>query len=126
MTKAMTLTGKDLQLPEKRQELTVCVVGCGRTSLVTASLFAEAGFKIIAVDSGSHTIHQLKKRKSPFTETDIRKFIESRLKNSQFMATTNIRKAVSESNIILIAVPSSLDKKKKPDYTRLEKTCKDV
>jgi nucleotide sugar dehydrogenase len=126
MTKAMTLTGKDIQSPEKRQELTVCVVGCGRTSLVTASLFAEAGFKIIAVDSGSHTIHQLKKRKSPFTETDIRKFIESRLKNSQFMATTNIRKAVSESNIILIAVPSSLDKKKKPNYTRLEKTCKDV
>ncbi len=122
----MKLAGKDLESPEKRREYTVCVVGCGRTGLVTACLFAEAGFNVICVDSSRITVHQLQRRKSPFTESDLRKFIESRIKDSQFRATTNLRKAVSESDILIIGVPASLDKKKKPDYSRLEKTCRDV
>ncbi len=126
MSRIMKLAGKDLESPEKRREYTVCVVGCGRTGLVTACLFAEAGFNVICVDSSRITVHQLKRRKSPFTESDLRKFIESRIKDSQFMATTNLRKAVSESGILIIGVPASLDKKKKPDYSRLEKTCRDV
>jgi UDP-N-acetyl-D-mannosaminuronic acid dehydrogenase len=126
MSRVMKLGGKDLETPQQRQQLTLCVVGCGRTSLITACLFAEAGFKVVAVDSSSHIVHQLKKRKSPFTEIDIRKFIEQRLKDADFKATTTLRTAVSESDIILIGVPASLDKKRKPDYSRLEKTCKDV
>ena len=126
MSRVMTLTGKDLESPEKKRELTVCVVGCGRTSLVMACLFAESGFKVIVVDSSSHIVHELKRSKSPFIETDIRKFIEPRLKDTPFRATTNLRKAVSESDIILIDVPASLDKKRKPDYSRLEKACKEI
>ena len=126
MSRVMKLAGKDLESPENRREYTVCVVGCERTGLVTACLFAEAGFNVICVDSSRITVHQLKRRKSPFTESDLRKFIEPRIKDSQFMATTNLRKAVSESDILIIGVPASLDKKKKPDYSRLEKTCRDV
>ena len=126
MSRVMSLGAKDLETPQQRQQLTLCVVGCGRTSLVTASLFAESGFTVVAVDSSSHIIHQLKKRKSPFNETGLRKFIESRIRDTQFRATTNIRKAVSESDIVLVGVPATLDKKRKPDYSRLEKTCKDI
>jgi len=126
MSRIMKLAGKDLESPEKRREYTVCVVGCGRTGLVTACLFAEASFNVIGVDSSSHTVHQLKRGKSPFIESGLRKFIEPHIKNEQFRATTNLRKAVSESDIIIIGVPSALDKKKKPDYSRLEKTCRDI
>jgi UDP-N-acetyl-D-mannosaminuronic acid dehydrogenase len=126
MSRIMKLAAKDLESPEKRREYTVCVVGCGRTGLVTACLFAEAGFNVIGVDSSSHTVHQLKRGKSPFIESGLRKFIEPHIKNSRFRATTNLRKAVSESDIIIIGVPSAFDKKKKPDYSRLEKTCRDV
>ena len=126
MSRVMSLGAKDLETPQQRQKLTLCVVGCGRTSLATASLFAEAGFKVVVVDSSSHIIHQLKKLKSPFNETELRKFIESRIKGTAFRATTNIRKAVSESDIVLVGVPTSLDKKRKPDYSKLEKTCKEI
>jgi nucleotide sugar dehydrogenase len=126
MSNLMKLAGKDLESLEKRREYTVCIVGCGRTSLVTASLFAEANFNVVCVDSSSQTIHQLKKRKSPFTESDLRKFIEPRIKGNQFRATTNIRKAVSDSDIVIVSVQASLDKKKKPDYSRLEKACRDI
>ena len=126
MTRVMKLSTKDLESQENRKELTVCAVGLGRTGLVTACLLVEANFTVIGVDSSSHTVHQLKKGKSPFTETTFRKFVEPRIRNNRFRATTNLRKAVSESGIIIIGVPTVLDKKKKPDYTRLEKTCRDV
>jgi nucleotide sugar dehydrogenase len=122
----MKLAAKDLESQEKRQEITVCVAGLGRTGLVTASLFAEAGFTVTGVDSSSHTVHQLKRGKSPFTEITLRKFIEPRIKKGTFKATTNLRKAVTESDIIIVGIPTVLDKKKKPDYTRLEKTCRDI
>lgn len=126
MPKIMKLAPKDVESPEQRQEYTVCVVGCGRKGLVTASLFAEAGFNVIGVDSNRHTIHQLKRGKSPFKESTLLKFIEKRIKNSHFSATTNLRKAVSESGIIIFCVQPSLEKGKKPDYSRIEKICKDI
>jgi nucleotide sugar dehydrogenase len=126
MAKIMKLAPKDVESPEQRQDYTVCIVGCGRKGLVTASLFTEAGFKVIGADSNRHTIHQLKRGKSPFTETNLRKFIEKRLKNNRFRATTNLRKAVSESNAIIFCVPSSLEKGKKPDYVHIEKICKNI
>jgi UDP-N-acetyl-D-mannosaminuronic acid dehydrogenase len=126
MSRVMKIAAKDLESQEKRREIAVCVVGLGRSDLVTACLFAEAGFNVTGVDSSSHTVHQLKRGQSPFTETSLRQFIEQHIKNGSFRATTNLRKAVSESNIIMIGVPSVLDKKKKPDYSRLEKICRDV
>ena len=62
MSRVMKLTSNDLKSFDRRFEFTICVVGCGRTGLVTASLFVDSGFKVIAVDSNSHTIHQLKKK----------------------------------------------------------------
>ncbi len=126
MSRVMKLAGKELESQDRRNRYTVCIVGCGRTALVTACLFIEAGFNVIAVDSSSHTVHQLQMGKSPITETDFRKFIEPNIKNINFRATTNIRKAVSKSNIIIVGVKSTLDRKKKPDYSRLEKTCKQI
>ncbi|MFZ7138040.1 MAG: nucleotide sugar dehydrogenase [archaeon] len=126
MSSIMNLSSNDLQDSKTRQNYTACIVGCGRTGLVTAGLFIEAGFKVIGVDSNSHLIHQLQKGVSPFTETDLRKFIEPKIKNNRFLSTTNIRKAISKSSVIVVGVSASLDSKKKPDYSRFEKTCKDI
>ena len=104
MSSLMKLSSNDLQSAKTRQNYTACIVGCGRTGLVTAGLFVEAGFKVIGVDSSSHIIHQLQKGLSPFTETDLRKFIEPKIKNSRFISTTNLRKAVSQSNIVVVGV----------------------
>ena len=126
MQKGMKITSNDLKLPENRREFTVCIIGCGRTGLVTASLFIKSDFNVIGVDPSRHIIHQLNNGESPFNETNLRKFIEPHIRNKRFKSTTNLRKAVSESQIILVSVSASLDKKKKPDYSRFEKTCRDI
>jgi len=120
------LAREDIDTPEKREKYTVSVVGCERVGLPTACLFAEVGFKVIGVDSNRRIVDLLKKGKSPFTEPQLRAFIEKQVKSSHFTATTNARKAVSASDVIIINVPTPVDKKKKPDYSHIEKTCREV
>ena len=126
MAVTMKLAREDIDTPEKREKYTVSVVGCGRVGLPTACLFAEVGFKVIGVDSNRRIVDLLKKGKSPFTEPQLRAFIEKQVKSSHFTATTNARKAASASDVIVINVPTPVDKKKKPDYSHIEKTCREV
>ncbi len=122
----MKLAREDVDTPEKREKYTISVVGCGRVGLPTACLFAEVGFRVIGVDSNRRIVNLLKKGKSPFTEPQLHAFIEKQVKSSHFTATTDARKAASASDVIIINVPTPVDKKKKPDYSHVEKTCREV
>ena len=123
---AMKLEASELDSSEKRAKYSVCVVGCGRIGLPTACLFAEAGFKVVGVDADPHVVSLLKKGRAPFVETGLSTLIKKHVKSGRFMATTDTRKAVSESDVIVFIVPTVIDEKKKPDYSYVEKSCKDA
>jgi UDP-N-acetyl-D-mannosaminuronic acid dehydrogenase len=120
------LEEKDLDVIEKRRKYTVNVVGCGRIGLPTACLFAEAGFKVIGADVNSRVVTLLNKGKPPFSETGLETLLKKHVKNGSFTATTDIRKAVSISDVIVLVVPTPIDRKKKPDYTFIERPCKEI
>jgi len=122
----MKLKTSDLDSPEKRGKYTVCVVGCGRIGLPTACLFAEAGFRVVGVDANPSVVSLLKKGKALFVETGLDALVKKHVKSGRFAATTDTRKAVSESGVIVLVVPTEIDEKKKPDYSYLEKSCRDV
>jgi len=122
----MKLEPNDLDSPEKRTKYTTCVVGCGRIGLPTACLFAEAGFRVIGVDANPNVVSLLKKRRAPFVETGVSALVKKHVKSGRFTATTDTTKAVSESDVIVFIVPTVIDEKKKPDYSYVEKSCKDV
>jgi len=123
---AMKLEASDLDSPEKRAKYTLCVVGCGRIGLPTACVFAEAGFRVIGVDVDPHVVSLLKKGKAPFVETGLSALVKKHVKSGRLTATTDTKKAVSESDIIVLIVPTVIDEKKKPDYSYVEKSCRDV
>jgi UDP-N-acetyl-D-mannosaminuronic acid dehydrogenase len=122
----MELAREDIDLHEKRREYTVSVIGCGRVGVVTACLFAEAGFRVIGVDSNRRIVDLLKKGRPPFNEPFLRDLIKKQIKNGHFTATASARKATSVSDVIVISVPTSVDKKKRPDYSNIEKICREV
>lgn len=122
----MALEASDLNSPEKRAKYTVCVVGCGRIGLPTACLFAEAGFRVIGVDADSNVVSLLKKGKASFVETGLSELVKKHVKSTRFTATTDAKKAASESDAIVFIVPTAVDEKKKPDYSYVEKACKDI
>jgi len=123
---AMKVEASDLDSPEKRAKYTVCVVGCGRIGLPMSCLFAEAGFRVVGVDANPNVVGLLKKGRVPFVETGLNALVKKHANSGRLTATTDTRKAVSESNVIVFTVPTVIDEKKKPDYSYVEKSCKDV
>ncbi len=109
---------EDIDTPEKRAKYTVSILGNGRSSLETSCLFADAGFKVIRVCWDQHLVSLSWPQ------------LDALLKKSAAMgllkATTDARNAASESNIIIFNLQALLDKKKNPDYSHLEKACREV
>ncbi len=126
MSTAMTLRKNNINIPKKRGKYTVCVVGCGRRGLPHACLFAEAGFKVIGVDVDQQVINLMKMGRALFAEPKLKAILKKHVKNGSLTATNDARKAASKSDVILLAVPTPIDQKKKPDYSHVEKACKDV
>ncbi len=116
----------DLNIPEKRRKIVVSVVGCERLGLVTACLLAEAGFKVFCVHPDQSIVNQVTKGLSPFPHLELESLLARNVSESRLAATTDTRNAVTNSDIILLHVPPEIDEKKKPDYSSLEKVCRDV
>jgi UDP-N-acetyl-D-mannosaminuronic acid dehydrogenase len=126
MPNMMTLKKEDIETPEKREKYTLGVIGCERMGLSHACLFAEAGFKVIAADVNQRTINLIKKGNTPFMEPGLNVLLEKHIKKGHLTATQDAREAASASDIIVFVVPTLIDRRKKPDYSAIEKACKDV
>jgi nucleotide sugar dehydrogenase len=123
---AMKLETNDLDSPKKRAKYTLCVVGCGRIGLPTACAFAEAGFRVIGADADPNVVSILKRGKAPFVETGLSALVKKHVNGGRFTATSDAKKAASESDIIVVVVPALIDEKKRPNYSSVEKACKDI
>lgn len=126
MSMMMKLAREDVDSSEKREKYTISVVGYGRTCLSTACLFAEAGFKVIGVDMDHRIVNLMKTGKSPFTGPQLVALIKKHMMGGRFTATTDARNSASISDIIILMVPTPVDRRKKPDYSYVEKACKEV
>ena len=100
--------------------LTVTVIGIGRIGLPTALSFANAGIPTIGVDIDSDLIAKIQKGIYPLNdEPEFAKIFESVIKRKKFEVTTDIKQAVPKSNIIILSLPTPLDKNYVPDYSAL-------
>jgi nucleotide sugar dehydrogenase len=126
MPNMLTLKKEDIDTPEKRANYTVAVIGCGRMGLPHACLFAEAGFKVIGVDTNPQVFATLKRGKAPFFEPGLDPMLRKQVKGKRLIPSNETRPAAASSDIIMPVVQTPLDEKKRPDYSPLEKACKDV
>jgi UDP-N-acetyl-D-mannosaminuronic acid dehydrogenase len=126
MSAIMALEKGDLDVPEKREKYTVCVIGCGRMGLPTACLFAEARFKVLCADANPQVVNSVNEGKAPFSEPGMGTLIKKHVKGGRLKAINDNREAASLSDIILLVLPTFVDEKRKPDYGHFEKVCKEV
>ena len=65
--------GKDADFSLLSQEITV--VGMGYVGLTLSAVLSEVGFKVIGFDNNISTINSLKRKKVPFYEKGLRKYL---------------------------------------------------
>ena len=109
------------------KSLVVCVVGIGRIGLPTVLSFAKAGLQTIGVDINEKLVDSINTGNFPLKdEPGYEEIFNEVRKNGNFSATTNINEAISKSNLILLSLPTPMDKKNIPSYFALESVGKQL
>lgn len=126
MPAGLNLKPEEVDTPEKRAAYRVCVIGCGQRGVFYSMAFAEAGFKVICADADQSLIRRLSKasilRGDREAEGKLKRFVRT----EQITATSDLKKAVNQSDVIILAFSPKIDAKKSPDYSETESTCKQV
>ncbi len=108
----------------KGATLKVAVIGCGYVGLPLALRFAEAGHKVVGVDTDPEKVKLLNAGKSyieHIQQTKILQYVNSR----HFHATADFTK-LKEADAIIICVPTPLNEYREPDLSYLETTAKSI
>jgi len=104
----------------KSGEIKVCVVGIGRIGLPTALSFANAGLSTIGIDINTSLVQMVNSGNYPLKdEPDFGKIFEEVVKRKLFSATTEISEAVPKCNLVILSLPTPMDKNNVPDYSAL-------
>ena len=126
MPPVLHLKPQDLDTDEKRSKYSVAVVGCGHKGIFYATTFADAGFRVICTDANASIIKKLAKGKTGFAIPEIEAKLKRHITSEKICFVSELKKAVSQSDIIVIAITATVDEQKKGDYTGLVNTCKQV
>ncbi len=104
--------------------LRVCVIGVGRIGLPTAISFAKSGLPTIGVDINADLVTRINSNDYPLKdEPGYDVLFNEVVKNKKFHATTKIEDAVPNSDVILLSLPTPMDKNNIPDYSALKSVC---
>jgi len=126
MSTIMTIEETDMDSVEKRRNFTIGVIGSGRTYLLYACLFAQAGFKVVAADLNQYIITFLKKGRIPSLQTEYNTLLTKYIKEGLLMPASNIREVASKSDALVLLIHAIIDHNKKPNYSNVEKACKEM
>jgi UDP-N-acetyl-D-glucosamine dehydrogenase len=122
----LQIRAEHIDTPEKRTLYRVTIVGCGLNGITHANIFANSGFKVICADTDQSIVSLLARAKTPpiprWMEPEWRKH----LRTGQLNCTSDVKSAVSQADIILIAIHARIDRRKVADHCDLENAAKQV
>ena len=82
------------------------VIGTGYVGLVVGTCFAESGNDVICVDNDERKLRMLKKGESPIYEPGLTDLLKKNIEDKRIVFTDNLEKAVLNSEIIFLALPT--------------------
>jgi UDP-N-acetyl-D-mannosaminuronic acid dehydrogenase len=126
MPAVLHLKPEEIDTNEKRGKYTVSVIGCEEKGVLYATAFAEAGFKVTCTDADQTLVKRLAKGKTSFSDREIESKLKRFLRKEQISVTSELKNAVSQSDIIIMTLTAKIDEKKHTDYSEVESTCKQV
>jgi UDPglucose 6-dehydrogenase len=86
--------------------MNIAVIGTGYVGLVTGTCLAETGNHVICVDINENKVEKMKAGVVPIYEPHLDLLFERNIKQGRLTFTTNLAKAIENSKIIFLALPT--------------------
>ncbi len=109
----------------ERREAVVCVVGLGYVGLPLAVTFAEAGFRVVGVDTDAERVAAVNAGRSHVPDVASESVARLALDEGRLSAETGYD-AVGEADAVLICVPTPLGKTRDPDVSYIVAAASEV
>ena len=107
--------------------MNLCMIGTGYVGLVSGTCFADLGNRVICVDKDIKKINKLNSGFSPIYEPGLDELIKKNYNAGRLKFTTEIKKAVSQSELIFICVGTPNKKKSQEvDLSYVFKAVKEI
>ncbi|MBT4722681.1 UDP-glucose/GDP-mannose dehydrogenase family protein, partial [Candidatus Falkowbacteria bacterium] len=89
----------------------ITIIGTGFVGVVSAAVYASFGHEVVGLDIDEKKVESLKSSKVPFYEPNLEELLSSTQKKGNLTFTTSYQSAITDSDVIFIAVgtPSSAD-----------------
>ena len=120
MKKILEMTDSEIIDTIQSGSLNICVIGIGRIGLPTALSFANSGFSTIGVDINEKLVEMINSGNFPLKdEPGYDTIFDKVINEKKFRATTNFSEGVNSSDVIVLSLPTPMDKKNIPNYSAL-------
>lgn len=105
----------------RRRNTAVSVIGLGYVGLPLVCLCAEKKFITNGIDIDSQKVGLIKQGICPFDDVELQKELD----RVNFLATTNFQ-VIKDTNIVVVCVPTPVDKKNEPEFGPLKSACEAI
>jgi len=126
MPPILNLKPEEVDTNEKRSKYTVSVIGCGHKGIFYGNAFAEAGYRVICTDADPTVIKKVSKGRTGSSSSQVEAKLKSYITSGKISVSSERKKAVSQSDVVLIAIGAKVDKQKKNDFSQIVSACKQV
>ncbi len=103
-----------------------CVIGTGYVGLVTGACLAELGHTVVGADTDARKIEMLSEGHVPIYEAELESLVAGNLESGNLNFTTDIHRAVSESEFVFITVGTPSDIDGKADLTQVDEVAREI
>jgi UDPglucose 6-dehydrogenase len=104
----------------------IAVIGTGYVGLVSGTCFAESGNKVICCDIDEDKIVQLSKGVMPIYEPGLEELVLKNTRENRLAFTTNIPQAISQADVVYIAVGTPMTVTGEADLTYVRQVAKTI
>jgi UDP-N-acetyl-D-glucosamine dehydrogenase len=102
----------------------VCIVGLGYVGVPLAVASAQAGFSVIGVDVDKQKVSMINKGICYVEDAYSERYLPELVKSGLVGATASLDRGANSSDVIIICVPTPLNKQNEPDLSFLKSVAK--
>ena len=104
----------------------ISVFGLGYVGSVTAACFASKGHKVVGIDVSKDKVESMSAGRTPILEPGIQEIISEFHAKGQLSATTDVEKAVRETDVSFICVGTPSQPNGKLDLSGIKHVCEQI